>query len=250
MSQSGTEPTGRQLLVVPDAWPLLQQWRARTQFVRRRFVLHDRLAQKGQTVFVAHSFAPDRLSALVERRSAFDQTYARPIRPLRDSELDDKTLDAVAHDVMPQFNLRNIGRYEWPVDLDDPLPWQTTPTIGAEPGRELLEVRTARLPRPQPVQIWTSAYMARLRAQLRRLVVEDPWEAKYGPEATSVHDGPGRKYIVAGTHADDLPGADFGPDLIGRPAQWLAPTDGQPRMERPYDPVWQMGTSLEDQEDR
>lgn len=233
------EARGRDLLQQPLAWPLGQRVVRHRAYVQARFGLHDQLRRKERTLFEAHAFKPDRLSALVERRSAFEQTYARPIRDARDSELDDRTADALQNDRVPQFILRNIGRYEWPVDPEDPLPWHPTPTIGGELGAEVRAVREARVPRPEPVQIWSSAFMARSRAQLRRLVLEDPWAAKYGPEATSVHDGLARSYIVEGTHPDDLPGVEFGPSLIPRPEVWLAPPDGELPLERPYDPVLQ-----------
>lgn len=234
-----TEAKARDLLAQPLAWPLRRRLERHAGYVARRFVLHDRLRRKERGVFQVHAFAPDRLSAWVEQRSAFEQTYARPVREARDSELDDRTADAIQNDRVPQFTLRNIGRYEWPTDPDEPLPWQPLPTVGGDPGQPLREVRNARLPRPEPVQVWSAAFMARSRAQLRRLVLEDPWEAKYGPEATSVHDGLGRTFVVEGTHPDDLPGVEFGPALIARPAVWQGPADGEPPMERPYDPVLQ-----------
>ena len=224
------------LLGQPFAWPLARRPALARRQGGKRFALFDYLYQKDHFfVMVAHNFVADRLSAWVQRRNSFSNTYARPIREARDSELDDKTADRIKTDVMPQFNLRNIGRYEMAVDLESPLPWRRRQGIGGEFGKELTEVRQARLNPPQPLQIWSVNYTKRLREQLRRLLLEDPWELKYGPEATSVHSGLGRTYIVAGTHPDDEPGADFSPVLIARPTEWIAPPKGTPMEERPFD---------------
>ncbi|MBM4342464.1 MAG: hypothetical protein FJ100_03690 [Deltaproteobacteria bacterium] len=229
------EARARDLLAQPLAWPLVKRRRAGEKWAQR-FGLFDYLYRKdGFLIWVAHDFQPDRLSAWVTERNAFQNTYARPIREARDSELDDKTADAIRTDVMPQFNLRNIGRYEKPVDVEARLPFELKRGLGGESGRELDEVRAARLQPPAPIQIWSVDYTRRLRAQLRRLVQEDPWDMKYGPEATSVHNGLGRNFVVDGTHPDDQPGADFAPALIARPRNWLAPPPGTPIDERPFD---------------
>ncbi len=234
-AESVEEARALDLLQQPLAWPLIKRRRVGERMADR-FALFDYLYRKDQFfVLVAHDFQPDRLSGWVTERNAFQNTYARPIREARDSELDDKTADAIKTDVMPQFNLRNIGRYEKAVDTEARLPFELTRGIGGETGRELDEVRKARLEPPAPVQIWSVDYTRRLRAQLRRLVLEDPWEMKYGPEATSVHSGLGRTYVVDGTHPDDVPGADFAPTLIARPRQWLQPPKGTPLEERPFD---------------
>lgn len=227
------------LLRQPLAWPLAKRLARKQRRTARCFGLYDYLYRKDRFfVMQAHDFQPDRISAWVVDRHAFTETYARPIREKRDSELDDKTLDAIQHDVMPQFTLRNIGRYEMAVDIEAGLPWQHQDGIGGEiDNPELAQARHARLPEIEPVQIWSADYMARMRAQLRRLVLEDPWALKYGPEATSVHSGPGRTYVAEGTHPDDLPGADFSPRLIPRPAEWVETPKGEHHVERPYDIV-------------
>ena len=230
------EATAGQLLQQPLAWPLAKRLDKRRLKTGKRFKLFDYLYQKDQFfVMNAHDFQPDRLSAWVVKRNNFEQTYARPIREMRDSELNDKTGEAIKADVMPQFNLRNIGRYEMFVDVEGGLPWQHTHGLGGQLGDELDQVRNYRHEPPPPLQIWSVDYTTRLREQLRRLLIEDPWEMKYGPEATSVHDGLGRKYIVEGTHPDDLPGADFAPTLIARPEVWQEPPKGEKREERPFD---------------
>ncbi len=231
------EARARDLLGQPLAWSLVKHKRVGERMAGR-FVLFDYLYRKdGFFVLVAHDFQPDRLSAWVTERNAFQNTYARPIREARDSELDDKTADAIKTDVMPQFSLRNIGRYEKAVDTEARLPFELTRGIGGETGRELDEVRQARWQPVAPIQVWSVDYTRRLRAQLRRLVLEDPWDMKYGPEATSVHSGIGRSYVVEGTHPDDMPGADFAPTLIARPRQWIPPPKGTPMEERPFDIV-------------
>lgn len=225
------------LLHQPLAWPLARRLDRRNRRVQKRFLMFDYLYRKDTfAVMVAHDFQPDRLSGWVTERNNFEQTYARPIREARDSELNDKTADAIAHDTMPQFNLRNIGRYEMAIDLNDPMPWQRQAGIGGEiDNDDLAEARRAQVPPVEPLQIWTVDYVSRLRAQLRRLVVEDPWDLKYGPEATSVHNGLGRNFVVEGTHPDDMPGADFAPKLIARPKEWQATPKGEDAQERPYD---------------
>ena len=230
------EARGTDLLPVALAWPLCKRLAKASAKIARRFKLVDYLAHKDTfTCFAAHDFKPDTISAWVTERSKFTETYARPIRVARDSELNDKTADSLAHDVMPQFNLRNIGRYEMAVDVEGGLPWQRQKGVGGDIHKSLVEVRSAKLQRPEPIQIWTVDYVTRLRAQLRRLVIEDPWEMKYGPEATSVHNGLGRNYIVDGTHPDDQADADFAPTLIARPLNWQATPKGQEREERPFD---------------
>jgi len=232
----GDEARGRDLLHQPLAWALQKRLSRRASRVARRFLLFDRLFAKDRFTVVAwHPFNPDRLSDSVVKRSTFCETYARPMRDKRDSELDDRTTDAIENDVMPQFNLRNIGRYEMAVDVEGGLPWQREATNASGIGKELREVRAARHHPPEPIAIWSVAYTARLRAQLRRLVLEDPWEMKYGPEATSVHAGLGREFVVDGTHPDDLPGADFAPPLIARPQVWTEAPKGEARGERPFD---------------
>ena len=227
------------LIRQPLAWPLAKRLAKKQGRNHKRFKLFDYLYRKDQFfVMVAHEFQPDRISSWVVERNQFTETYARPMREKRDSELDDKTLDAIQHDVMPQFNLRNIGRYEMAVDIEAGLPWERQDGVGGEiDNAELAAARRPQVPEIEPVQIWSANYMGRMRAQIRRLVLEDPWELKYGPEATSVHNGLSRNYIVEGTHPDDMPGADFSPRLIARPREWVETPKGEHHVERPYDIV-------------
>ncbi|MFZ4576994.1 MAG: hypothetical protein ACOYOB_01260 [Myxococcota bacterium] len=228
------EACGRDLLQVPMAWPLSGRIVGRQRFSTRRLPLHDQLSRiDAFAVFVPHDFRADRLSETVQGRSKFEETYARPIRPKTDNELPGDVLEAIQHEHMPQYTLRNIGRYEMAVDLDDPLPFRREAGLGGSFGVELDEVRNAHIPEPQLAEIWSVAYVRRLRESTRRLVLEDPWEYRFGQEATSVFDGPRQKFIVDGTHPDDLPGADWAPTPIPMPAQWLSPPPGEAPMERP-----------------
>ncbi len=236
--EQALEARAHHLLQQPLAWPLAKRVGKRNGRYRKRFALYDYLFRKDHlSVFAAHDFQPDRISAWVVERSQFKETYARPRRDMRDSELDDKTTDALENP-MPQFNLRNIGRYEMHVDVEGGLHWDKLRGIGGEiDNADLDEIRRAKLPEVEPVQIWSANYVARLRAQLRRLVLEDPWDMKYGPEATSTHNGNTRGFIVEGTHPDDQPGADFSPKLIPRPKEWAAAPKGDGATEQPYDIV-------------
>lgn len=232
------EAQAHHLLQQPLAWPMAKRLGKREGRYRKRFQLYDYLFRKDAfSVFAAHDFQPDRISEWVVGRSQFQETYARPRREMRDSELDDKTTDALENP-MPQFNLRNIGRYEMHVDVEGGLQWNRQRGIGGEiDNADLEEIRQAKLPEVEPLQIWSTDYVARLRAQLRRLLLEDPWEMKYGPEATSTHNGNVRNFIVDGTHPDDQPGADFSPKLIPRPKEWAAAPKGEATADQPYDIV-------------
>ncbi len=234
------EARAHHLLAQPLAWPMAKRLAQRQGRYRKRFALFDYLYRKDHfATFAAHDFKPDRISAWVVERSQFQETYARPRREMRDSELDDKTSEALQNDVMPQFNLRNIGRYEMHVDVEGGLQWEKRKGLGGEiENADLERARRPQLPAIEPVQIWTSDYVTRLRNQLRRLLIEDPWEMKYGPDATSTHNGNVRNFIVDGTHPDDQPGADFSPKLIPRPKEWVATPKGEEGSEaRPYDIV-------------
>lgn len=223
-SSTETEAVGAELLLVPVrfAWPVAHRLFRRQRFSTHRTPLYDRsLRLDGFCVFLPHAFQVDRLSETLQKRSSFEQTYARPIRPKTDNELPSDILESVQHNQMPQFILRNIGRYEMAVDLEDPLPFKRVKGLSGRLGPELDEVRKAHVPKPVMAQIWSVAYVKRLRASLRRLLVEDPWEYRFGQEATSVYDGHRRNFIAEGTHPDEMPGANWGPDLIPIPSQWV-----------------------------
>jgi len=244
------EAKAADLLRVAMAWPLARRLRLRQRFSTARLRLVDRSQRlDGFAVFVAHDFAIDRMSEGVTARSKFEHSFARPVRPKTDHELPSEVADAVAHDTMPQFTLRNIGRAERNVDLEDPLPFARTPGLHAGVSGALDEVRTAAVPKPQWAEIWSVAFVKRTRASLRRLLLEDPWELRYGPEATSVHDGIGRTFVVEGTHPDDLPGAQWGPQTIPMPARWMGPPPGEEPMPQPRDIAEEMreiGSQAED----
>lgn len=228
------EAIGAELLLAPMAWPLARRIRKRQRFSTARLALVDRSLRIDHFAFFApHDFQVDRLSASVVKRVEFEQTYSRPIRAKTDHELPQEIIEAVTHNHMPQMTLRNIGRYEKFVDLEDPLPLQRVKGLGSDLGAELQEVREAHVPRPKMAQVWSLDFMKRVRDSLRRIVVEDPWEHRYGAEAASMHTGPRQTFVVEGTHPDDMPGQPWGPDLIPQPAEWLATPYGETPMERP-----------------
>ena len=198
------ELRGKELRNDLSAWTLLR-------FLQRK---------EAFAVFEAAPPETDKLSAAVEQRATFEATYAAEFRVKNDLDLPAKVLDAIQHDHMPQFTLRNIGRAERNVDLEDPLPMERKEGIAGHDGGLLDEVRTARLPEVELAQIWSVAYSKRVRAQFRRLLLEDPWELKYGAEIKANHSGPMRTYIVEGTHPDDLPDADWGPQTLQPPDDW------------------------------
>lgn len=218
------EARGRELLGQPLAWPLARHIRAQQRFSREHLPLDTRQRRLDRfCVFSAHDFAPDRLTVWLQTRSDFKETYARAFRVKRDSELPADVMDAVQHDVIPQFNLRNIGRAERQNDPADPLPLEPLEGVGGRPGAELAEVRTAKVPRPEMAQIWSVRLMGRVRGSLRRIVTEDPWELRLGPDATSGHEGRGYTFVADGTHPHDRPDAWWGPETVRPPEKWHGP---------------------------
>jgi hypothetical protein len=199
-----TELTGKELRGTLEAWQLLP-W-----------------LQRKENVAVCDPTPPetDKLSAILEQRSSFNSTYAATFRVKGDQDIPSKVLEAVQHEHMPQFTLRNIGRAEKHVDLEDPLPFERKTGIGHSDYGLLNEVRTARLPKPEMAQVWSVDYSQRVRAQFRRLLLEDPWELKYGAEVKANHSGPMHSFIIEGTHPDDALGADWGPETSQPPDDW------------------------------
>lgn len=232
------EAIARDLLHVPImfAWPLAGRVARRQRFSTAR---HPVLARSiklatGFFVFHAHEFQPDRLSESVVKRSQFQETYARGFKQGTDSMVPASVMDAIETNQMPQFTLRNIGRVEMDVDLNEPLPLQRVRALGGELGEELREVRTAHIPRPQMIQVWTVDFVRRMRASFRRILIEDPWEVRFGVEAWSTHTGPKHGFVVEGVHPDDAPGSQWGPELIPVPEEWVPAPIGAPRMELPF----------------
>lgn len=228
------EATGRDLLNQPLAWPLARRLRVRQRFSTARLPLVDHSLRIDHfAYFEAHDFQPDKLSEGVAKRNEFEQTYARPMRPKTDNELPGDVLEAIQYNHMPQFNLRNIGRAERSAEPDDPLPFARAKGLGGDFGVELDQVREAEVPKVQWAQVWSVAFVRRVRNSLRRLVVEDPWEHRFGAEATSVHSGLRHSFVVEGTHPDDMPGSWWGPEPLPAPERWLSPPPGEEPMERP-----------------
>lgn len=228
------EARARDLLAVPFAWPLSRRLARRTAFSERRLHLHDRLARKQHfTVMQPYDFQPDRLSGWVVERNSFEETFAATFRVKNDLDLPGDVLDAVQHNHNPQFSLRNIGRVERNgVDPDDPLPLERSQMQLRDADRLVAEARNPRTPDVQPVEIWSGRMMGTVRSSLRRLLLEDPWEWRFGAEVKANYNGPMYNFIVEGTHPDDLPDAWWGPDLIPVPEQWSAPPEGSRGPER------------------
>ncbi|MSP91605.1 MAG: hypothetical protein EXR79_07355 [Myxococcales bacterium] len=218
------------------AWPLAGRVTRRQRFSTARHCVLDRNIKLATGIFVfrPHEFKPDRLSESVVKRSQFQETYARGFKEGTDSMVPASVMDAIHDNQMPQFTLRNIGRMEMDVDLTEPLPLQRVRGLGGEPGQELREVRTARIPKPELAQVWTVDFVRRMRASFRRILIEDPWEVRFGVEAWSTHAGPKHDYVVEGVHPDDAPGSQWGPTLTPVPEEWVPAPLGAPKMELPF----------------
>lgn len=205
------ESTGKTLLADHSAWSLLPSLGRKSAFA----------------VFQAHPFEPDKISAWVVERNSFEETFAAEFRVKNDLDLPGDVLDAVQHNHTPQFTLRNIGRVERnDVDPTDPLPLQREIADRNEAGRILDDARFPRAPEVQPVEIWSLRMMETVRTSFRRLLLEDPWEWRFGAEVKANYNGPAYNYVVEGTHPDDLPEAWWGPELIPVPETWAQPPVG------------------------
>jgi hypothetical protein len=225
-----------QLLRVPFAWPLLKRVRKRQRFSTARHPVLDRNLrfERRFVYFQAHDFQPDKLSEAVVARNQFKETYARGMKQGGDSTVPGDVMDAIETNQMPQFSLRNIGRMELDVDLNDPLPFERTAGVGGEPGAELAEVRTARVPKPEMAQVWSVEFVRRVRASFRRILLEDPWDLRFGHEVWSAADGRKHDFVIEGTHPDDMPGSAWGPALIPVPEEWAEGPPGSVPFERAF----------------
>ncbi len=198
------EATGKDLRADLTAWTLL------ASLSRKEHVVLAKPMDPGT----------DRMSAAVLRRTTFDDTFSAQFRVKGDQDIPAKVLEAIAHEHMPQFTLRNIGRAEHHVDLEEPLPFVRMRGIGHDDDGLFDEVRNARTPKPEMAQVWSVDFNTRMRGQLRRLLLEDPWELRYGAEVKANFGGPLHRFVVEGTHADDLPDADWGPRTMPPPDDW------------------------------
>jgi hypothetical protein len=229
--------TGREMLVLGEAWPLLRPLAARRRFSEQRLPLLVRSEEiEHCTAVEPLEVAPDRLSDLVERRVRFEETYAAEIKVMSEQKIPPAVHDALRDNHMPQFTLRNIGRAERSVEPDEPLRFDHSRTTQREGWSDLEVARQTRVPRPELAEVWSTAFVARVRASFRRLLLEDPWELRYGAEVKANHPGLQHSFIIDGTHPDDMPGADWGPALIPLPAAWQSGPPGDERMERPVLP--------------
>ena len=222
------EARARDLLQQPLAWPLARAIHRQQRFSRAHLPLDTQKRRIDRfCVFAPHDFQADRLTAWLETHSAFKETYARGFRVKSDNEIPGDVLEAIQHEHMPQFNLRNIGRAERDVELDDPLPLQRQRGIGGQLGAELDEVRAAKVPKPQMAEVWSVRLMGRVRGSLQRILVEDPWELRLGPEATSGHEGRSYQFVAEGTHPHDLPDAWWGPEPVPMAENRIAAPPGE-----------------------
>ena len=227
-----SEAIASELLGVEPAWPLRRRLDAKHGFSTERLPLFDRLMRKERfALFQAYSFEVDRLSGLVDSHIEHTVTYAAEFRVKHDSEIPSAVLEAQKNP-MPQFTLRNIGRMEKYVDTEEPLPLQRTAGVSGRTEALLDEVRNARLPKVEMAQVWSVSFNTQVRDSLRRLLLEDPWENRFGAEVRIDHAGPMFKYIVDGTHPDDMPTEQWGPETIPVPERWVEPTPGVQREER------------------
>ncbi len=211
------EAIGGELLGISMAWPLAKHIADKQTFSTRRGRLHDRLARKDHfTVFEEHVFRTDRLSESVEERTNFEETYAAEVKVMSDHRIPSAVLDA-HRNCSAQFTLRNIGRMEMHADPEEPLPMQRQQGITGRTEHLTEEVRTAKIPEVQFAQVWSAAFVGQVRDSFRRILLEDPWELRFGAQVRANHDGPLYSYIVDGTHPDDLAEAPWGPDTIPVP---------------------------------
>lgn len=232
--ESRTEATGRQLLDAPLAWPMAQRVVARHAFSRAKLPLVARLQRKERFAFFwPHDFQPDRISEWVVQRTTHNESYAATFKVASDHSLPADVLDAVQHNHQPQFILRNIGRAErGDVDPTAPLPFDRISTDRNAAHDEVAAVRQARLPEVKPIEIWSLRMVNAVRSSFRRLLIEDPWEWRYGAEVRANYPGPSYQYVVEGTHPDDMPDAWWGPEMIPIPTVWVKPPAGTENEER------------------
>ncbi len=228
------EATGLQLLAVPEAWPLDRRLAASSALSRQLLPLLTKLLGKERfAFFVPYDFQPDRLSAWVVARNEHRETYAATFKVKSDQDLPGEVLDAVKHNHTPQFNLRNIGRLERnDVNPSAPLPFVFSDSERRAAREAIDEVRESNIPKVEPIEVWSVRMVTTVRRSLRRLLVEDPWEHRYGAEVRANFAGRAHDFVVDGTHPDDLPDAWWGPAPIPVPTVWAAPPAGSEREER------------------
>ncbi len=228
------EARGRDLLAVAEAWPLGRRLASSSALSRQVLPLLTWLLRKERfAFFVAHDFQPDRLSAWVVARNEHRETYAATFKVKSDHDLPGDVLDAVKHNHTPQFNLRNIGRLERSdVNPAAPLPFVFADSERRAAREAIDEVRASSIPKVEPIEVWSLRMVTTVRRSLRRLLIEDPWEHRYGAEVRANFAGRAHDFVVEGTHPDDLPDAWWGPAPIPVPTTWAAPPPGAEREER------------------
>ena len=88
-------------------------------------------------------------------------------------------------------------------------------------------MRAAKALKPAMAEVWSVRLMGRVRGSLQRILLEDPWELRLGPDATSGQDGPGYQFIAQGTHPHDLPDAWWGPQPVAMAENRIAAPPGE-----------------------
>lgn len=231
---SEPEARGRDLIGVALAWPLAEHLHQSNAFGRGKLALLGYLNKKDRFArFVAHPFEPDKISAWVVGRNSHSESYAATFKVMSDHLIPSDVLDAIAHNHQPQFTLRNIGRAERDdVDPHAPMPLIRVAGRRGESNALLTEVRTARKPSVVPIELWSVRFVGAVRDSFRRLLLEDPWEWRFGAEVRANYPGPSYQYVVDGTHPGDLPDAWWGPETIPTPEVWTPAPSGEQRVER------------------
>lgn len=76
----------------------------------------------------------------------------------------------------PQFFLRNIGRVERSIDLDDPPQFNVEKDAKLEAIKMIEEGRKAEIPKPEFADVWTTAFISDVNVFLEETLYLCPWE--------------------------------------------------------------------------
>ncbi len=78
--------------------------------------------------------------------------------------------------VCPQFFLRNISRLQRDIDVQRPMAFDIEEKLKPQAEADLDEVRAAKLPRTEFVDVWTAALLDDLRIFWEEVLYMCPWE--------------------------------------------------------------------------